>query len=264
MANLLGATPAKDCEDFRRLFEDPAYRPDELKLYPCSLIETAELMGPWRRGDWRPYRDDELLDVVAKSLPRVPRWCRVTRVIRDISSDDIVAGNKRTNFRQIAEAEIARRGQRLVEVRQREIRDEIFDEASLELLRTEYEVGSGKEVFIELVTESDRIVGFLRLSLPSEDSFIEELGPNALVRELHVYGGSVAIGAESAGRAQHRGFGARLLDAAETIARAAGYETLSVISAIGTRDYYRYQRFSDGDLYQHRVLNSGGALNPPA
>jgi elongator complex protein 3 len=255
MANLLGATPATDCEDFRRLFEDPAYRPDELKLYPCSLVETAELMGPWRRGEWRPYRDDELLDVVANSLPRVPRWCRVTRVIRDISSDDIVAGNKRTNFRQIAEAEIARRGQRLVEVRQREIRDAAFDEASLELLRTEYEAGSGKEVFLELVTESDRIVGFLRLSLPSEDSFIEELGSNALVRELHVYGGSVAIGAESAGRAQHRGFGARLLDAAEAIARAAGYPTLSVISAIGTRGYYRYQRFSDGDLYQHRVLN---------
>jgi len=260
MANLLGATPASDCEDFRRLFEDDAYRPDELKLYPCSLVETAALMGPWRRGEWRPYDDDELLQVVAESLPRVPRWCRVTRVIRDISSDDIVVGNKRTNFRQIAEAEIARRGQRLVEIRQREIRDEAFDGASLQLRQTEYKAGSGKEIFLELVTESDRIVGFLRLSLPAEASFMEELGQNALVRELHVYGGSVAIGAEVAGRAQHRGFGARLLDTAATIARAAGYETLSVISAIGTRDYYRYQRFTDGKLYQHRALRELRAL----
>ncbi len=255
MANLLGATPESDRRDFRRLYEDEAFRPDELKLYPCSLIETAELMGPWRRGEWRPYQDDELLEVVAASLPYVPRYCRVTRVIRDISSDDIVAGNKRTNFRQIAEAEIARRGQRLVEIRQREIRDEAFDEASLELIQTKYNAGSGREIFLELVTDSDRIVGFLRLSLPAKASFIEELGQNALVRELHVYGGSVAIGAESGGRAQHRGFGARLLDAAETIARAAGYETLSVISAIGTRDYYRHQRFSDGELYQHRALS---------
>jgi len=256
MANLLGATPASDREDFRRLFDDEAYRPDELKLYPCSLVETAELMGPWRRGEWRPYDEDELLDVVAESLCHVPRWCRVTRVIRDISSDDIVVGNKRTNFRQIAEAEIARRGKPLVEVRQREIRDEAFDEASLEFVRTQYAAGSGREVFLELVTGSDRIVGFLRLSLPTEASFIEELGRNALVRELHVYGGSVAIGAKSGGRAQHRGLGARLLDSAETIARAAGYETLSVISAIGTRDYYRQQRFRDGELYQHRALSA--------
>jgi len=262
MANLLGATPASDCEDFRRLFDDPAYRPDELKLYPCSLVETAELMGPWRRGEWRPYDDDELLEVVTRCLPAVPRWCRVTRVIRDISSDDIVVGNKRSNFRQIAEAEIARRGQRLVEVRQREIRDEIFDEAALELIQTEYAAGSGTEIFLELVTESDRIVGFLRLSLPTQTCFIEELDRNALVRELHVYGASVAIGAKSGTHAQHRGFGARLLDVAETIASAAGYETLSVISAIGTRDYYRGQRFSDGELYQHRALSPSQEKSP--
>lgn len=255
MANLLGATPESDREDFRRLFDDAAYRPDELKLYPCSLIETAELMGPWRRGEWRPYDDDELLDVVAASLPRVPRWCRVTRVIRDISSDDIVAGNKRTNFRQIAEAEIERRGEQLVEVRHREIRGEAFDEAALQLIQTEYAAGSGREIFVELVTDTDRIVGFLRLSLPIESSFVDEIGRNALVRELHVYGRAVALGAASGGRAQHRGFGARLLDAAEEIATRAGYDMLSVISAIGTRDYYRNQRFSDGALYQHRRLN---------
>jgi elongator complex protein 3 len=254
MANLLGATPESDREDFVRLFDDDAFRPDELKLYPCSLIETAELMGPWRRGEWRPYDDAELLDVVAASLVRVPRWCRVTRVIRDISSDDIVAGNKRTNFRQVAEAEIARRGARIVEVRQREIRGDAFDEAALDLLETEYDVASGCEVFLELVTSEDRIVGFLRLFLPRQASFLPELARHALVRELHVYGGSVQIGAHAGGRAQHRGLGSRLLDAAEEVARTAGYETLSVISAIGTRDYYRRLRFADGDLYQHRPL----------
>ncbi len=254
MANLLGATPESDCEDFRRLFDDEDFRPDELKVYPCSLVETAELMGSWRRGEWRPYSEEELLEVVAKTLPHVPRWCRVTRVIRDISSDDIVAGNKRTNFRQIAEAEIERRGERLVEIRAREIRSESFAESDLVLIRTDYAVGGGRETFLELTTEGDRIVGFLRLFLPREASFVPELGRHALVRELHVYGGAVRIGAASGGRAQHRGFGARLLEAAEGIAADAGHSTLSVISAIGTRDYYRRQGFQDGDLYQHRPL----------
>ncbi len=256
MANLLGATPESDRADFPRLFEDEAFRPDELKLYPCSLIETAELMGPWRRGEWRPYDDDELLEVVADALPRVPRFCRVTRVIRDISSDDIVVGNKRTNFRQIAEQEIARRGKRLVEIRAREIRGERFEAAELELVETSYRTAGSEERFLELVTPADRIVGFLRLSLPDEVSFIDELGHAALVRELHVYGGAVRLGAEPGAAAQHRGLGARLLEEAARRAHAAGFACLSVISAIGTRDYYRQQGFVDGTLYQHRALGS--------
>jgi elongator complex protein 3 len=259
MANLLGATPDSDCEDFRRLFEDPSFRPDELKLYPCSLVETAELMGPWRRGEWRPYEDDELLRVVADALPRVPRWCRVTRVIRDISSDDIVAGNKRTNFRQIAEAEVSRRGERLVEIRQREIRGEKFEATKLELVETEYATEAGREIFLELITAADRIVGFLRLSLPERPSFVDELGASALIRELHVYGGSVQIGSASGGRAQHRGLGGRLLLAAESTADKAGYGRLSVISAIGTRGYYRQQGFDDGELYQHRSIEGASS-----
>ena len=257
MANLLGATPDSDCEDFRRLFEDEAFRPDELKLYPCSLIETAELMGPWKRGEWRPYDDDELLEVVSRSLPRVPRYCRVTRVIRDISSDDIVAGNKRTNFRQIAEQAIERRGESLVEVRHREIRGEAFSADALRLVDTTYGTATTTEHFLELNTEADRIVGFLRLSLPTQPSpeAPEELRARALVRELHVYGGAVSIGAAAGGRAQHRGLGGRLLAEAARIAEAEGFSALAVISAIGTRDYYRRQGFEDGTLYQHRRLS---------
>lgn len=254
MANLLGATPESDRADFPKLFADPTYRPDELKLYPCSLIETAELMGPWKRGEWKPYDDAELLDVMVDALPRVPRYCRVTRVIRDISSDDIVVGNKRTNFRQIAERAIAERGQTLEEIRHREIRGEDFDPEALELRETEYATDSGREIFLERVTSEDRIVGFLRLSLPERASFIPELAGHALVRELHVYGGSVRIGAAHGGAAQHRGLGSLLLDRAAEIAGAAGYAELSVISAIGTRDYYRKQGFIDGELYQHRAL----------
>ena len=254
MANLRGATPESDRRDFPKLFEDEAFRPDELKLYPCSLVETAELMGPWKRGEWKPYTDEELLEVVSDALPRVPRYCRVTRVIRDISSDDIVVGNKRTNFRQIAEKEIARRGESLVEIRHREIRGEAFEGDALQMVETEYSSGGSREVFLELVTEADRIVGFLRLSLPKEASFVEELGQHALVRELHVYGGSVRLGADPLGAAQHRGLGARLLERAAAVSTEQGYETLSVISAIGTRDYYRKQGFVDGDLYQHRSI----------
>ena len=51
------------------------------------------------------------------------------------------------------------------------------------------------------------------------------------------------------GASQHRGLGRRLLAAAR--ARASGLPGLAVISAVGTRDYYRQNGFRDGVLYQH-------------
>ena len=54
MPNLLGSTPERDVEDFARLWGDPAIRPDELKIYPCSLIESAELMHFHDRGSGAP------------------------------------------------------------------------------------------------------------------------------------------------------------------------------------------------------------------
>ena len=52
MPNLFGATPAKDRADFARFFADPAIRPDELKIYPCSLIAGTELYDRYLAGDY--------------------------------------------------------------------------------------------------------------------------------------------------------------------------------------------------------------------
>lgn len=257
MPNLLGATPVSDLEDFERVFGDEDFRPDELKIYPCSLIETADLMDHHRRGEWRPYEHAELLDVVVGALARVPRYCRVTRVIRDISSDDIVVGNKRTNFRQIAEAELVRRGQRCMDIRAREIRRDAVDADELSLRETRYATSIGDERFLEYVTPDDRIVGFLRLSLPGRggrDARPDEIADSAMVREVHVYGASLELGRTGSERAQHRGIGGGLVEAAVEHARAAGFDDLAVISSVGTRPWYRRLGFRDGVLYQHRAI----------
>jgi len=214
-------------------------------------------MDHYRSGAWRPYTHAELLEVVSGALERVPRYCRVTRVIRDISSDDIVAGNKLTNFRQIAEAELRRRGGRCVDIRAREIRRESVDAGTLALRETRYATSGGEECFLEYVTPADRIVGFLRLSLPRASSArdtIDELTGSAIIREVHVYGASLELGSRPDARAQHRGLGARLVEAAASRARDAGHRDLAVISAVGTRPWYRRLGFEDGALYQHRVL----------
>jgi elongator complex protein 3 len=253
MPNLLGATPETDIEDAERLFGDPDFRPDELKLYPCSLVESAELMRFFESGEYRPYDYDQLLLVMSEVLRRAPRYCRLSRVVRDISSGDIVAGNKLSNFREIAERALRERGEPVVEIRSREIRDGAIV-TTPSLRTTEYASSAGEERFIEFISADDRILGFCRLTLPSSPSFIEELAPSALLRELHVYGASLALGEAAGGRAQHRGLGRALIEQACRQASAAGFSDLAVISAVGTRAYYRVNGFSDGELYQHRAL----------
>ena len=251
MPNLLGATPESDLDDFARLFADHDFRPDELKLYPTSLVESAELVEHHRTGAWRPYDDAELLRVVTECMRRTPRWCRLSRVVRDIPSPDIVVGNKRTNFREIAEADLRSRGVPLVEIRAREIGRGAWDPARVALRETEYATSVGRERFLEMLTPEDRLLAFLRLSLPAHASFVAELGTSAVIRELHVYGGVAGIGERVPGAPQHRGLGRALVSAARERAAAARHATLAVISAVGTREYWRRLGFRDGDLYQH-------------
>jgi elongator complex protein 3 len=109
---------------------------------------------------------------------------------------------------------------------------------------------------LEFSTSEDRLVAFLRLSLPVCPLPDPELRSSALIREVHVYGDSLGLGRRTEGRAQHMGLGKRLIDRAAQLARDAGFEDLAVISAVGTRVYYRSYGFTDGDYYQHRLLTA--------
>jgi elongator complex protein 3 len=254
MPNLYGSTPERDVEDFSRLFSDPDFRPDELKLYPCSLIESAELMTHYEAGRYRPYTEGELLSILIDCMTRTPVYCRLSRVIRDIPGDDILAGSRVTNFRAIAEAEMVKRGVVSRDIRAREIRGEATDPEALRLEAERFHTSAGEEVFLQFVTASDRLAGFLRLCLPEHPAYIAEVDGAALVREVHVYGAAVTIGERDEGKSQHVGLGRRLLDEAAALALAKGFTKLAVISSVGTRDYYRRQGFHDGELYQHRSL----------
>jgi len=254
MPNLYGSTPEMDIADYEKMFGEGDFRPDELKIYPCSLIESAELMQYYQRGDWQPYTHEELLDVVVGVMARTPEYCRLTRVIRDIPSDDIVTGNQHTNFRQMAAQAMQQRGISSQDIRAREIRQEQVSADNLTLDETWYASGIGREVFLQYVTAERKIAGFLRLSLPEGERLTPELTGAAMIREVHVYGQAVNVGETETGRAQHSGLGTALIERAVEMAQEAGYEKLAVISAVGTRGYYRSRGFADGELYQWREL----------
>lgn len=254
MPNLYGSSPELDIEDYQRMFADPDFCPDELKVYPCSLIESAELMRYFQTGAWQPYSHNELLHVLVECFRQTPEYCRLTRVIRDIPSTDIVVGNKLTNFRQIVDEELAKRGERCMDIRAREVRFDRVQADELHLDELWYEASAGDEVFLQFVTLERHIAAFLRLSLPKLDPLAPELDGAAMIREVHVYGQAVEIGENAPGRAQHSGLGTQLIERAAQIAQARGYARLAVISAVGTRGYYRKRGFEDGELYQVRRI----------
>jgi elongator complex protein 3 len=258
MPNLLGATPESDHTDFARLWSDPGLRPDELKIYPCSLVKEAELAQWWERGDYRPYTDDELVALIADCMATTPRYVRLNRVIRDIPANHVVAGSTASNLRETVEKHLRATGRASQDIRWREVRDQKLEIGELGLKDEHYETSGGREHFLSFETRTDKLAGFLRLSLPQADAFaltgIEELKASAIIREVHVYGPVVGLGASGPGEAQHSGLGARLIREAEARARAAGYERLAVISAVGTRGYYRKHGFEVGELYMSKPL----------
>lgn len=250
MPNLHGSNPELDKQDYVRLFEDGDFMPDELKVYPCSLIETAELMAYFKAGLWEPYTHEELLDVLTFCLSHTPEYCRLSRVVRDISSDDIVKGNKITNFRELAHRTCEELGLEVRDIRAREIRSDEVRLEDLEMRDVVYTTSVSEEHFVQFVTKDNRIAGFVRLSLPRGEAFLEDLQMAAVIRELHVYGPSLRVGEQQHGKAQHHGLGRTLLDEARRIASEKRFEKLAVISAVGTREYYRKQGFIDGEWYQ--------------
>jgi elongator complex protein 3 len=254
MANLLGSTPKADLADYKKMFEDSSILPDEVKIYPCSLIKNSPLYQYYLDGKWKSYSDEELKQVVASCIVNTPRWCRLSRVFRDIPSQYIEVGVKATNFRQIAENYVDTKESLICEIRHREIRESFSKDNDLHLKITEYVTSISKEYFIEFVNDQDKIVGFLRLSLPIKQPFYEELQNCAIIREIHVYGQSIEISHINESGVQHLGLGESLINKAIEISQHGNYQMLAVISAIGTREYYRKKGFSMGNLYMFKKL----------
>ncbi|MGB1249890.1 MAG: elongator complex protein 3 [Candidatus Promineifilaceae bacterium] len=256
MANLLGATLESDLADYRSLWSDPAVRPDELKIYPCMLVPNADLYAYWQRGEYQPYTEEDLTELLVDCMVDTPRYVRLTRVIRDIPTTNVVAGNKKANLRQIASRRMKKRELDCHDIRSREIRRQNVTWDDLELQDIEYDAGSTIEHFLSFETKDNRLAGFLRLSFPKPDQTLPlpELANHAMIREVHVYGPVMQLGAGSTGEAQHMGIGSRLITHAKSMALAAGFSHLAVISAIGTQGYYAKHGFTVNNLYMATAL----------
>jgi len=240
MPGLPGSTVEKDMEYFKKLFEDERFMPDSLKIYPTLVIENSELEELYNEGEYEPYDDEELVDLLVGMRSEIPPWVRVMRLHRDVPVQTIAAGCKKSNLRQIVSREMEDRGVDCRCIRCREVGRVDKDISNLDfgLVKRSYPASGGTDYFLSFEDrDEDVIAALLRLRIPDEP-FIEVLNKETgIVRELHVYGPEVPVGGSE--RIQHKGYGERLLKKAEKIAASEGMDKLAVISGVGARNYYR-------------------------
>jgi elongator complex protein 3 len=264
MPGLPGSDAERDLLGFKRLFEDPDFRPDMLKIYPCLVIKGTKLYDWWRKGEYSPLSTEEAVNLLIKVKELVPPWVRIMRVQRDIPAGLIEAGIKKSNLRQLIAQRLKEIGRKCNCIRCREaghrlLRDGIEpDLNNLELVRRTYEASGSVEEFLSIEDEQrDVLVSLLRLRMPSEKAHRPEINAaeDAIVRELHVYGTMVPVGGRFAGAWQHRGWGSILLAEAERIAKEEyGRRKLLVMSALGTKGYYMRLGYRRDGVYVSKDL----------
>jgi elongator complex protein 3 len=241
MLNLYGATPETDIEMFKKLFSDPSYKPDHLKIYPCALVKEAPLYKKYLSREYKPYSDKILTETIKSIKKSIPRYVRIERIIRDIPSPLIVeGGSKISNLRQLIEEDMRKEKWKCQCIRCREVRD-IGHKEKLFLFREDYEASNGKEIFLSF-EDKDRqqLYSLLRLRINSDNENIPApLKGHSIIRELHTYGQAVEISGKSKDT-QHKGLGKKLMAEAERITKKEFHlKRIAVISGVGVRDYYR-------------------------
>jgi len=259
MPGLYTSTPSIDIREYKRLWKKD-FCPDELKIYPVSVIQNTTLYELFKKGEYIPYTQKELTSIIEKHIQMTPRYCRISRIIRDIPSNEIEAGSTITNLRQTAEENLKKKGIKINEIHYREIKGEMVKKEDLQLETLTYKTSVSKEYFISYKTKkNDKLCAFLRLSIPKRsflnNNYIEELNNSSIIREVHVYGPVVGLKYKSLGESQHLGLGKLLIQKAEQITKKHRIKKISVISAVGTRKYYELNGYRKGELYMHKLLD---------
>ncbi|MDE1829470.1 MAG: tRNA uridine(34) 5-carboxymethylaminomethyl modification radical SAM/GNAT enzyme Elp3 [Thaumarchaeota archaeon] len=258
MPGLPTMTPEEDIKDFKKLFSDPALKPDMLKIYPTLVLENTPLYETHKEGRFVPYSQDDMIKVLTEMKKTIPRWARIMRMQREISSDQIIAGPNLGNLRQIVQQNLKRQNFSCKCIRCREagLSEEEIDVDDIKMNRENYESSGGQEVFLSYDDSHDRIFGFLRLRKPSASAHRSEVAENTcIVRELHVYGKSLKIGKRDRDSIQHIGLGKSLMKEAERISQEEfDAKNLLVISAVGTRQYYKKLGYSLYGPYMSKEL----------
>jgi len=264
MPGLPASSFERDLKGFQRIFGDPDFKPDMIKIYPCLVLKGTKAYDWWRRGEYKPYTTEEAAQLILEVKKTVPPWVRIMRVQRDIPAYLIEAGVNRSNLRQLVLRRLKEEGIRCRCIRCREVghrwlKDKVKpDPNRIDIRIIREKASEGEDVFISAEDPvNDVLVGYLRLRIPSGKAHRPEIvsDKTSIVRELHVYGPLVPVGRHLAKAWQHKGYGGILLSEAERIS-LEDYDRRKVVitSALGTKQYYKRFGYNYDGAYVSKLL----------
>ncbi len=261
MPDLPGSNFKKDIEMFKEIFSNPDFQPDLLKIYPVALIKETPLYQWYKEGKYKPYSQKQLTSLLIEIKKKIPPYCRIQRIIRDIPAKNIVEGGTRvSNLRELAQKEMKKKGLKCKCIRCREVRKNYNPKEKLYLFRINYKASQGKEIFLSFESkDKKRLYALLRLRIPSQTlaknkHFLSSLDNSAIIREIHTYGQTLPTGKQDISP-QHKGLGKKLIREAEKIAKKE-FKTkkMAVISGVGVRRYFSILEYKLENTYMIKTL----------
>lgn len=251
MLNLPGSNIKKDEKIFKELFDNPSFRPDYLKIYPLAIIKGTEMYQMWKRKKYIPYSDKKLKELLKKTKMLVPYYVRIQRLMRDIPIQNIEAGTKKSNLREIITKELEKESLLCKCIRYREVKGLYNPTEKIKMFREDYEASDGKEIFLTFENfKRQKLYSLLRIRITNNKL--------AIIRELHTYGQQLRIKQSSYNKnssPQHKGLGKKLMKKAEDIAlKEFNLKKITVISAVGTRSYYRKLGYRLNKTYMVKII----------
>lgn len=241
MPGLPGSGVEKDYKMSEMLFNDERFKPDGLKLYPTMVVENTILYEWYKGGKYTPYTKEEMISLVLEIKKIVPKYVRLSRVLRDIPAKFIKAGLK-DSLRDVVRQMMEQQSLSCQCIRCREYGHRVKRGVEIGtpcLKRLNYKASGGDEVFLSFEDSNNTLFGLLRLRVQDKGLFGKGAEKTALVRELHVFGPEISLGEKDDDAPQHKGYGKQLMLEAERIAfEEYGAEAVAVLSGVGAREYY--------------------------
>lgn len=268
MPGLPGSDEKTDLDAVKELFSNPLFQPDMLKIYPTLVIKKTPLYDQWRKGLYEPLTTEESVNRIAQIVSIVPEYVRIQRIQRDVPAQNIEAGVKKSNLRQLVYKKIVETNLSCNEIRSKEVGHQMLQGQkesktisidTVTLQSIEYEASGGTELFLSLVLPSEKVLlGYLRLrELVCPHRYELQNHSCMIIRELKILGQEVGIGKIESVGLQHQGFGKQLVKEAQRIcSEEFDKQHLFVLSGVGVKEYYRkYLDFSDRGCYLYKKVS---------
>ena len=250
MLNLYGSNVEKDKYLLDQILNNPDLQLDQIKLYPCAIVPFTKIKELYDSCEYIPYEDKYLYELIKYFKMNIKKYFRINRIIRDISGHYIQAGYSQqfTSIRQVLKEDMKLNNWNCLCIRCREIKDANLiinndnnDDNDIKLEIIEYRASDGDEFFISYETKN-YLIGFIRLRLNYNSNpslILPVLQDTALIRELHVYSTVSNVGNNNNYSLQHKGYGRKLIEKAEEIAKSNKFNRIGIIAGTGVRNYYK-------------------------